>query len=624
MEYKLQELMDIPLVQQLQDDLHAIYSFPSALIDRDGNVLTASGWQDDAGPDHHAIPILAEGEHVATFLTHPEALSKVPGLTAEQLGKHLSLIKTVAEILTVMVTGQLREKRAGRVSEARYRRMFENVQDVYYEATSEGLILEVSPSIELISKGQYRREDLIGRLMVDFYAIPEERVRFSEAIRHSGSVTDFELSLKNKDGTTIPCAISSKLLFDKQGLPELIIGSMRDISRRKATEAELIHTKEKAEETSRLKSSLLMNMSHELRTPLNGILGFAGLLGASLQDEESKNMADIITISGKRLMGTLNSIMELAQVEADRQQINLEVLDMGKVASGVLKKHETLFSQKKIQLLESIEKGICANLDPALLGNIIFHLTDNAVKFTEAGSVSVIVKKERHDGTSWAVLKVRDTGHGITQAQLGYIFEAFRQGDEGIGRSHEGTGLGLTLCKKFTALMGGVIEVESKVGAGSTFIVRFPLAEGKPQEITGPEEAFAGVAEDPASDAFKPRILIVEDNLNNAELVTIYLKDKFIPDSAYSGRQAVKMAYLNDYDIILMDINLGPEMDGITATREIRAIERYASKPVIAVTGYSTPEEKKFILGQGFTEFITKPFDKAGLLEVIKKATRGK
>jgi PAS domain S-box-containing protein len=503
-------------------------------------------------------------------------------------------------------------------SEDKYKTAFKTSPDALSITRSDGIFIDVNDGFTKLSG--YTRDELIGHSSVDIklWADPDDRRKVMEDLRDHGVVNNFESNIRARNDAILPALFSASMITINNELH--ILSIIRDISGRKAIENELIVTKEKAEESSRLKSSLLMNMSHELRTPLNGILGFAGLLRESVTNPEEKNMTDIIMLSGKRLMATLNSIMELAQVEADNKQMEIELLDLGNAAREVLQKNQVMFEHKRIELLTVIDPGIFANLDKALFSNIVYHLVDNAVKFTDTGNVSVIVKKEIIGEEAWAVLKIRDTGKGISEQQLGYIFEAFRQGHEGIGRSHEGTGMGLTLCRKFTRIMDGIIDVESIVGVGSTFIVRFPLARETREPIVSPVPEQSGPEVD--DPLIRHRILIVEDNKTNAELVAIYLKDWFSTDLAYSGTQAVKMAYLNDYDIILMDINLGPDMDGIKAAHEIRGIEQYAVKPIIAVTGYSTWDEKKFILDQGFTEFLTKPFEKEELLRVIKKVTR--
>ena len=273
---------------------------------------------------------------------------------------------------------------------------------------------------------------------------------------------------------------------------------------------ELKASKVIAEESSKLKSSLLMNMSHELRTPLNGILGFAHLLREALTDSDLISMTDVISISGKRLMATLNSIMDLSQLESNQTKVDNEVLDIGAETNEAIEGNHQMFERKQIQIIYNIKREIYASVDKRLFRNILFHLVDNAIKFTEAGSVSIVVKEITKNNAKFAGLKIKDTGIGISKEQLTYIFDAFRQGDEGIGRSHEGTGIGLTLCKKFVTLMGGEIEVETKLGAGSTFTVLFPLVKQPSRE-----EKLIPVEEEPEIQlpgAKKPRVLIVEDN----------------------------------------------------------------------------------------------------------------
>ena len=253
-------------------------------------------------------------------------------------------------------------------------------------------------------------------------------------------------------------------------------------------------------------------------------------------------------------------------------------------------------------------------IDKKLYTNIVFHLIDNAVKFTKEGSVTVVVTKEIYNNEESVVLKVSDTGIGISDIQLTYIFDAFRQGTEGVGRRHEGTGLGLTLCIKFISMMNGSIDVSSTIGKGTTFTVRFKASAYQPGKI----------AKSPFENngnfliyGNKPRIMIVEDNKFNAELITIYLGNDFISNLVFSGPEAVKLAGMIPFDMILMDINLGQDMDGILAAKEIRSIPRYKEIPIIAITGYSSFEERKYILEQGLTDLLSKPFDKKTLISII-------
>ena len=388
---------------------------------------------------------------------------------------------------------------------------------------------------------------------------------------------------------------------------------------------ELRTAKEKAEESSQLKSSLLLNMSHELRTPLNGIMGFSNLLRDELSDPSLKGMANLILLSGKRLMVTLTSILELSQLESVKSQPLLTTVDISEIAETIVNRFKDQAEHKNLHLVRTIQAGVCLASDSVMISNIMYYLIDNAIKFTETGSVWISLQRRIRNGGRVVLIRVKDTGIGIREEQMKYIFEPFRQGSEGIGRSHEGSGLGLTLCRKFVTLLGGTIEMESIPGAGSTFTVCFTDSEERPPVATDqivPVSEHQGSARIQGTSGTVKKILIVEDNLANAELVAQYLRIGFETDIAISGKLAVKYAWQNDYDLILMDINLGPGMDGIAASKEIRLMKNYASLPIIAITGYSTSSERKYILEQGLNDFLSKPFSKEDLLNAVNKALK--
>ncbi len=384
---------------------------------------------------------------------------------------------------------------------------------------------------------------------------------------------------------------------------------------------ELRIAKGKAEEANRLKTSLLMNMSHELRTPINGILGFGELLIGSLEEQKQKLMVNNIVQMGKRLLVTFTSMLKLSKLEAEKIQPDLEICDIGDLIRRELYKIKIPASLKKIAIQEDIDQEVLLRVDKIMFSDILFFLLDNAIKYTESGDVWVKLKKTFINGTYNTILSIRDTGIGIDEKQLDFIFDAFRQGSEGIGRSHVGAGLGLTLCKKFLSMLGGEISVESTPGSGSTFTLIFNTTEKLTSAFTTRPQPRQNLARN-FQDRFeaiehKKRILIVEDNLLNAELISQYLEDYFYTDIAKNGQLAVKFAWQNEYDLILMDINLGSGIDGIQATREIRMLKNYNQIAIIAVTGYSTDAERSYILGNGLDDFLSKPFTKEELLEVV-------
>ncbi len=389
---------------------------------------------------------------------------------------------------------------------------------------------------------------------------------------------------------------------------------------------ELRQAKEKAEEASRLKSSLLMNMSHELRTPINGILGFGELLIGSLDDHKQKVMVNNMVQMGRRLLVTFTSMMKISKLEADKVQPVLEICDIGDLIKRELYKIKTPASLKKILIKEQIDNGILLRIDKAMFSDILFFLLDNAIKYTDAGHLWVKLNQHFDDGMYHTSIRISDTGIGIEEKQLEFIFDAFRQGSEGIGKSHDGGGLGLALCKKLLRLLGGEISVESTPGSGSTFIISFVTAEKIASTEKSREPSIADLGErikaQLGSIDHKKRILIVEDNLLNAELISQYLEDFFFTDIARTGQLAIKFAWQNEYDLILMDINLGPGMDGIIATREMRTLKNYKDVPFIAVTGYSTDAEKSYIMSNGLDDFLSKPFTREELLEVVGRGLK--
>jgi signal transduction histidine kinase/CheY-like chemotaxis protein len=389
---------------------------------------------------------------------------------------------------------------------------------------------------------------------------------------------------------------------------------------------ELKTAKDKAEESDRLKSVLLLNMSHELRTPLNGIMGFGEILTEQLGEPEQKKMANTIVLLGKRLLVTFNSMLKLSQLEAENRKPEPEICDLGELLSQAIQGFKLKASLKRISIKESIESGVLMKIDKAMFNDILFFLVDNAIKFTEAGYVWLILSQDVVNGDRRIEIKIKDSGIGIREDQLEIIFNAFRQGSEGIGRSHEGPGLGLTICKKYIELLGGELNVESVPGTGTVFTIVFTSTGNfSPEEKSNRSEKQDQLVYKPEQapvQAKAIRVLVVEDNQANAELVVQYLGKRFYADVASTGKLAMKYAYQNDYDLILMDINLGADMDGIKATNEIRAMKNFGTVPIIAVTGYSTAEEKEHILSHGLTDFLSKPFTRDDLFKVISKWVR--
>jgi PAS domain S-box-containing protein len=254
------------------------------------------------------------------------------------------------------ITERKKAEIALKESENKYRRIFENVQDVYYETSINGTILEVSPSINLLSKGLYKMTELIGMSMYDFYFNPDERQHILAELKGKGFVSDFEVILRNRDGSEIPCSVSAKLIFDPAGEPDKIIGSMRDITDRKNASDALKLAKEKAEASDKLKTDFLNNISHEVRTPLNGILGFAEIISLQdLSDEEKKDSLAMLFDSSNRLLNTITNYMDISLITSGSLSVNKKEFD----PSGILKKLQNYF------------EPACLNRNLILMGRMI-------------------------------------------------------------------------------------------------------------------------------------------------------------------------------------------------------------------------------------------------------------
>ena len=380
--------------------------------------------------------------------------------------------------MVAMGLSRTRAEEQLRKNEEKYRNIFDNVQDVYYEASLEGMILEVSPSIQILSEGHYTRKDLIGRSMNEFYENIEQRSLLISILLEHGRVDDFELALKVKDNQIIPCSITSKLGYDKQGRPEKIIGSMHNISERKRSENALIKAKAKAEESDRLKTAFIATMNHELRTPLNLIIGFSELIKSGVAPDEYQKFATIINDSGQKLHAMIEDVFDLALAEHENIKIRLQtfsIIDHFVENKAIL--DELLINSGKNDQIKLIFKPDTNKLagfvtaDRSKINQVLTAFFKNAVKFTHQGTIEFGYRVEDKTILSFYV---KDSGIGITKEQQNTIFELFRKGEDSNSNGYGGIGIGLTIAQKITKILKGNLTVGSELGVGSTFCLTIP------------------------------------------------------------------------------------------------------------------------------------------------------
>jgi len=377
------------------------------------------------------------------------------------------------------VTERKASENALRQSEEKYRNIFENVRDVFFQIRLDGRIVEVSPSIERYSG--YTREELLGQPVARFYPCQEERQRFMAVLLEKGEAHDFEISLQGKDSRVAHTSVNAHLRVNAEGAPDIIEGSLRDISERKAAAEALISAKNAAEQANRLKSEFLNTMSHELRTPLTTILGNVPLL--TNPDDlpmDEKGRLDLVEIteiamdiesSGRHLLTLINDLLDISKIEAGKLELQPQIVSVPSLMTEVAKLVRTQAEQKGIALtVETPDFMVDADL--VRLKQILINLLSNAVKFTDEGRVAMKAWMN-HDT---ACFQVTDTGCGISEADLPVIFDVFRQVDGSSTRKASGTGLGLAITRKLVELHGGAIEAQSAIGEGSVFTFSLPLA----------------------------------------------------------------------------------------------------------------------------------------------------
>jgi len=383
-----------------------------------------------------------------------------------------------------------------------------------------------------------------------------------------------------------------------------------------ATERELHNAKIAADEASRAKSDFLAVMSHEIRTPLNAVMGFANLLAESELDEAQRGYVATITSEGGRLGSLVNDLLDLSKIEEGRLVLERLPFAPAETALEVLRLLNGRAQEKKLEL--RFEAQLVGPLlvagDPLRFRQVLINLVDNAIKFTPQGSVTVFLRwQPPAKGASPGKLevRVRDTGIGIPAEKISDLFQKFMQADTSMTRRYGGTGLGLAICQRLVNLMGGQIEVQSKLGQGSEFSFSLPLT---PVALT--VEAAPAEAEAEFLRHRPPHILVVDDMETNRFLLEVFLRrNGFEPRLASGGEEAVRLAAQHPFDAILMDLQM-PDIDGYEATRQIRRAETPGQHiPIIALTAAIARGTREKCLAAGMDEHLTKPLD----LRLFKK-----
>ena len=511
-----------------------------------------------------------------------------------------------------------RSKDALERSRSEYRQLFELAPVGYFVFDEQSIIHDVNLKGIKMLKTQRRR--VLHKPFLRYLSI-EDQHQFNQHLQHvidTGEQQACDLCLTRHDGTSFYVEMQSVPIDTNQPGDVRIRSAIIDITVRRQMEEELIAEREKALQAVRFMNEFLANMSHEIRTPLAGVIGFAEVLEEELPAEH-REIAQLIASGGNRLLHTLNSVLDFAKLRAHSHRLLLTPLNVVDRVQKQCRLLSSLATQKNLDLrFESARDSILARLDPGSLDRILNNLIGNAIKYTEEGSVTVRV----YAGAEVVAIVVEDTGIGINPGFVPHIFEPFRQEYMGDDRPYEGVGLGLTITKRLVDLMNGTIEVDSTPGAGSRFCVQFPLLD-ELEESEAPLKLDAG-GDHAAVNIPRYRILVVEDNLETQLLVKRMLKATCDVTLVGSFDAALTACLNMDYDILLLDINLGGKRTGADLLDRLRAIPGKPAFYAVAFTAYALPTDRAHFLTQGFDDYLPKPFARADLLELLHRAGRVK
>jgi len=513
-------------------------------------------------------------------------------------------------------------------SEIQFRSIWENSIDAMRLIDEDGIIVDVNDAF--CKMFQLTKEELIGKPFSVCYLSDEKDVVKSFKEKYISNTIpkkiETEAILHNKKKMWIDVS-NSKVEID--GNPPMLLSIFRDITDKKKMIEELIEAKDKAEEMNRIKSHFFATMSHELRTPFVGIMGFSELLADEVENPQHKEMAYRILQSSKRLTTTLNQILDMTKLEFDKADINITNFDAIQIVDEVYLQFEKTAKSKNIDLRRNFKiESLFVNTDERLFSEILINLVNNAVKYTEKGWIEIFAERKFVNNKDSLVVKVKDTGIGIPKEKQEIIWQEFRQASEGLSRRYEGTGLGLSIVRRFAELIKAKVYLEESSPNGSTFVVELPIDSQTENETETTQQKVIVIEDMDMQEektkkeemVAKKKILYVEDDAIATEVVVRTLSRQFEIDCVTNSKDALDIVKERNYDLILMDINLGrDESDGIELTQKIRQLEFYKNIPIVALTAYAREEDRDEFLSKGMDYYLSKPFSISDLKKLMEE-----
>mgnify|MGYP000240467714 CR=1 FL=1 len=467
---------------------------------------------------------------------------------------------------------------------------------------------------------EYSLEEMVGKNIMEFMPASHRDLFQTEYLNifNTSKTAEGILYLLSKSGRSLSL-LYKNYKVDEQGANSYIIGFAQDITMRLQAESDLKAAKQTAEESAKAKELFLANMSHEIRTPMNGIVGLTNLLLKSTLNDKQREYATSVKQSAENLLVIINDILDFSKIQAGKFEIIKKPFDLGNLFYNLTQTFKLEAQRKNLELYTSIDDNIkpILNGDEIRLNQILSNLISNALKFTESGKISLTAKLLNQTSEAYRLrFSVNDSGIGIAAEKLDKIFNSFTQANSDTSRKYGGTGLGLTIVKNMIELMGGKIQVTSIPGKGSEFFFDLNLEKASKlnEDQSNHEEDFSGKLKG-------LRILMAEDNKVNQLFASELIQDWGASlDIADNGKVAIEMARKNEYDLILMDIQM-PEMSGLDATQHIRSDFKSPKKDIviIAMTANAMKGNEEQYSKAGMNDVIFKPYESGELYHKIRK-----
>lgn len=648
---------DIYLSQMVNTGKYALYKCKNNMWDiatplniggrHIANLFLGQFFFEDEVPDYDLFRIQAEkfGFDRDEYLA---ALDRVPRWSRETVDNAMEFYTRLAVMISRLSLGNIQlakslhaqrsAREALQKSEQRFRSLVETTSDWVWEVDRDGIYTYASPkSKELLG---YEPDEIIGKTPFDF--MPPEEAELAagvfQTIRAScQAFRGLENTNLHRDGRRVVLDTSGVPIVDEQGNFLGFRGIDRDITDRKRAEEEirkhrdhleelvkertleLMVAKEEADTANRAKSEFLANMSHELRTPLNAILGYSQLMqrtAASL-DPIHREYLQTINRSGEHLLTLINDVLEISKIEARRITLKPHTFDLPALLRDLACMFRARIKAKGLFFNLELDRGLPRHVvaDANRFRQVLINLLDNALKFTEKGSIVLRVAVQDACSEKFSlVVEVEDTGPGIAAEELDKVFQVFEQTATGK-RQQSGTGLGMAISREYVRMMGGDLTVTSRLGVGSIFQFNICACRGKEADSreNNRQQRVTGLA--PGQPI--PRILVVEDNQENRVLLVRLLTEVGCAvREAENGAQAVEVSAQWAPQFIWMDIRM-PVMDGLEATRRIKAAPGGAEVRIVAFTASALAVEREAIGAAGFDDFVTKPYREADIFRVM-------